>query len=322
MKKTINIKSKFKNCQQNSDGFRFNELKSKEDVYNTPFLINSALLPNIQKYELSFFDDLAEAKKTTKKEMFETYWNKLSEKYNSSSANIETDKAFIKSRLEKELFPTYFTYTQIIFTHYFEQSYSSELYKTHKEEIVHIVSSFYIGDTKALKKIIEKGIVGKEYFDKHCEVSSDKFCIDAYGLVLNIWDEHFKLLHFIEFPRRSYSFSERNKYPVKKVYNYSTENGQAKKDRRGKHKEAEIIIPEKDFWDEARKLFKEEGDRCISSRDSSNSSSFIQRNLAGETTNKQFFGYMKKDKNKSNPKKLRKGKIGTLLNENPTKWRL
>lgn len=319
---TVNIKEEFRRCQINSEAFRFNEMHSKKDLINFPFLTNADLLPNIKNYTSIHYDHLAEAKNMTPENMFEAYWNNLSEKYNDSSAVSETDKNFIKDRLEKVFLPEYFKSTQVLFTHFFEQEYSLRLFQKHPNEIVHIVSSFYTGNTKELKAIIRKGIIGTKQFNKYFEVTSQQFCKDAYELALSVWDAHMTLLNFIELPRRANEASASKKLPFKKVDKYNIIIGRNRKDNRGKHKKDEKIIPQADFWQEAHRLYSEHGDKCLSSEDPKYPSEWMKKKLTGETSETEFFGYENKDKDKENPIKIKKGKIRELLGNNNRKWKL
>lgn len=90
-------------------------------------------------------------------------------------------------------------------------------------------------------------------------------------------------------------------------------------DNRGIHMKGKEIIPEQDFWDEAKETYQKLGDKYLTSEGNPNGR-MIKR-LAGKTSELEFYGYERRDENKKNPKRLNRSKVRRLLVKYPKKWK-
>ncbi len=317
---SVNLKSIFGTCQKNSENFKYREIFTQEDLVHNPFWYNAKIIPEINTFKTTYYKPLAKKKGIPLDEFHKIYWNDLREEFNDSPSSIETFKKYLLKILENDLFLQYFRQTDLLFQHFFNRDYSFKLFKNNSTDIFKLMTAFYIGDYQMIEERLESGFPGSKFF-KIKNSSHEEFCKKTKELLLNIWDHHVKLTNVIEFPKRAIALDSSSKKPIKQVPNYKTITNGAT-DNRGAHNEGRKIVPEPELWEEAQKYFQKFEKSCLSSRDKKFPNGKMKKWLAGLTSNLELYGYEKRDKDKKNPIRLKRGMIRKLLGKNNEKWKV
>lgn len=216
----IDVESVFNKCQDRSEAFKYKKVITQLDLLHNPFIINAIKIPTVKNFETSYYQELAKKKNISIEKLHENYWNELKGEFESSTADNETNKKYLLGILEKELFPEYFKYTNVLIKHYFTQDYSPNLFENSSQEITNTLEAFYIGDPLRVKKYIDKKIIGANLFDEKVNMNHQEFCSNAYEILLKIWDLHIKLTNIIEFHSRFINGDTSELNPIKEIPDY------------------------------------------------------------------------------------------------------
>lgn len=93
------------------------------------------------------------------------------------------------------------------------------------------------------------------------------------------------------------------------------------KNERGDHMKGRTIVPKQPFWDAAKDLYREYGDKCLSRSDPRNPSEWMKNQFTGTNGGNIYYGYRVEDEDKDNPIELSRHVVRKVLRENNEKWK-